>query len=94
MSRIITSDVVTLHPSKPGNAILDKLFSPRPEFCFMQREIIDCSDPENTYAGKPLTNTIHESSAGAAEMIGHEFACSDGLAVLVLFDLVAAADVG
>jgi hypothetical protein len=94
MPRIIASDIVALHPTKPSNTILDELLPPRSKLRLMQRKVIDSPDPKDTHTRKPLPDTIHQGTTSTAEIISHEFTRRNRLAIRVLRELVAAAHMG
>lgn len=60
-----------IHTGKPVNAILDEELYLGPQFRLMQRKVVHRANPQDTLIGKRLSDAVHKSPTGAAEVVGH-----------------------
>jgi hypothetical protein len=71
--------LILVKPLNPTASIFHKLLNPRPQLRLMQRKIIHSPNPHENLTGKPLSNSIHQTSTSSTEVIRHCLVRTDGL---------------
>lgn len=82
-----------LHTPQPPHPVLRPLLRPRLQPVLMQPKIIHRPNPQDAPSRKRRSHTIHERTAGVAEIVGHGVPRGDGVRLAESLEAVPPAQV-